>query len=129
MITFLRNLFASKPPAPRTAAAYLVIVTGQGIANRRPDGATERVSFADLDSIVIETNDRGPAEPDIWWHLDGGSGARCVFPQGATGEDGVLDWALKLPDFDQSAFIEAMTSTDNRQFRCWQRGAAEAKPA
>jgi hypothetical protein len=121
MFNFLRNLFGLKSSALSGLPAYAVTVTDREVINRRPDGFIERIQFSDLNSIVIETNDRGPMEPDVWWQLIGESGARCVFPLGAAGEDAVLDRVLKLPEFDHMTFAEAMTSTQIRQFQCWQR--------
>lgn len=57
--------------------------------------------------------------------LEGDHGSLAV-PQGATG-DGELLWRLQeLPGFDNAAFIDAMTCTDDRVFRCWTRPAPAA---
>jgi hypothetical protein len=121
MLTLLRNLLRRNSSSLRRASQYSLAVTDSEIINRRPDGITEHVRFADLSAVFIETNDRGPFEPDVWWRLVGEPATGCVFPQGAGGEDDVLDRLLKLPEFDHAAFAEAMTSTQNRKFLCWQR--------
>ena len=87
---------------------------------RHPDGKLERVTFADLKAVIIETNDSGPWGTDVWWILLGERPeARCVFPGGATGEQDVLKAVQQLPGFDNAQFAKAMTCTDVATFICW----------
>ncbi len=106
---------------------FIVEVSETEIVNHRPGGKIERVAFADLRAVIIETNDKGPFEPDVIWILVGDRAeSGCVFPQGATGEEDALRALQKLPGFDYEQFFRAMKSTDNAKFLCWQ---AARKPA
>ena len=90
------------------------------IVCERPDGAVERVGWADLETVEIVTTSDGPFAPDVFWVLYGRDGG-CAVPQGATGDGMLLERLQALPGFDNDAVIEAMSSTSNRRFLCWQR--------
>jgi hypothetical protein len=60
--------------------------------------------------------------PDVFWVLHGTTGG-CAIPQGATGDRELLKRLQTLPGFDNAAFIEAMGSTADKKFLCWQRPA------
>jgi hypothetical protein len=70
---------------------FVVSVSDAEIINTRPDGVIERVAVKDLQEVAIETNTSGPWGADVWWLLRGSSpDARCAYPGGASGEQGVL---------------------------------------
>jgi hypothetical protein len=99
---------------------FVVEVTDTGIINHRPNGQVERVAFADLKAVIIETDDSGPWGADVWWFLVGnGPESGCVYPNGATGEGEALQALQRLPGFDNEQLIQAMSSTDNARFLCW----------
>lgn len=101
---------------------FVIEVTAKEIVHHRPNGSTLRIALDDLTQIIIETNDFGPYAPDVWWFFIGSTPEnRLVFPMGATGEQAVLDFAQKLPGFDNDAFIQAMKSVEKRRFLCWER--------
>lgn len=102
---------------------WIVTVTDTEISCARPDGQTESVTWDDLKAVAIETTDEGPFSMDVFWLLAGEHGG-CVIPQGAKGEDVLLERLQKLPGFDNEAFIEAMGCTENNRFLCWQKDAA-----
>lgn len=57
--------------------------------------------------------------PDFYYVLEGG-GRSLVIPQEE--DDGtLLSWIQKLPGFDNAAFIQATTSTEQKEFLCWQK--------
>jgi hypothetical protein len=100
---------------------FRVEVTETEIVSHRPGGKVERVAFAELRAVIIETNDSGPWGADVWWILVGsGPGSGCVYPGGATGEQEALTALQRLPGFDNRKLIEAMGSTSNARFVCWQ---------
>jgi hypothetical protein len=101
---------------------FVVALTNGEFTNRRPNGAAEHMRFDDLRAVIIETNARGPFAPDVWWILLAENETACIFPQGATGEDAVREKLFALPGFNMEAFIEAMSSTSNKRFLCWERG-------
>ena len=87
----------------------------------RPDGKVEQVGWAELEKVELVTTGDGPFAPDVFWVLHG-TGGGCAIPQGATGEKELLERLQGLPGFDNGAVIEAMGSTSDRRFLCWQRG-------
>jgi hypothetical protein len=90
----------------------------------RPDGKVERVKWSDLERVDVLTTSDGPFAPDVFWILNGAEGG-CVIPQGATGEAELMDRLQKLPGYDNKAVIEAMGSTSDRIFVCWEKAAAK----
>jgi len=104
-------------------AKWIVSVDELGISCQRPNGVIESVAWNDLKLIAIETTDEGPYVPDVFWYLIGDKGG-CVVPLGATGEKDMMEKLQQLPNFDNEALSEAMTSTSNRKFVCWERNGA-----
>jgi hypothetical protein len=99
---------------------FVVTVSEAGIVNRRPDETVETIARDDLVEVAIETNASGPWGADVWWRLRSRNPeSECVFPGGATGEPAVVAWVQQLPNFDNSAFIQAMGSTSEARFVCW----------
>jgi hypothetical protein len=111
---------------PRTRLAperrIVVRVSDSEIVCERPDGQAERVRWEDLQQVEVVTTGDGPFAPDVFWVLHGTDGG-CVVPQGATGDRTLLERLQTLPGFDNTVFIEAMASTSDRRFMCWQRPA------
>jgi hypothetical protein len=102
--------------------SHCIVTTAETeISCQRPDGSARRIPFDELKTAIIETNDSGPRGIDFWWILSGEGDAECIFPQAATGEDAAIDTLTKLPHFDDNAFMEAVTSTWNERFLCWER--------
>ena len=86
-----------------------------------PDGRIESIAWAEVNCVAIETNDSGPWGTDVWWLFEGPSG-RCAYPQGATGDPETLQLLpTKFPGFKDEVVIEAMGSTSNHRFICWER--------
>jgi len=95
---------------------FVVSLIDDEINNRRPDGTVERMGFGEIRRVIVATNDTGPWGADVWWVLEGATPLqRLSFPQGATGEDAILDRLFKLPGFE----VRGMNSTRNAQFECW----------
>ena len=75
--------------------------------------------------MLASTNDTGPRGADVWRMLEAVSPEhRVCVPQGATGEQAVIDRLLGLPGFDYGQLIKAMGSTSNALFKCWEAGAS-----
>jgi hypothetical protein len=119
---FFHRLFGGNPGLERynPEAKFVVSVQEGVIVNQRPEGTTERVALADLRAVIIETDDSGPFGSDVLFLLIGSNDeSGCVFPQGATGEEKVLEVLMGLPGFDYKVFMEAMVCADNKRFLCW----------
>ena len=78
--------------------------------------------MADLNGVMIETNDSGPFGADVWWLLFGADDRLpAPFRKARSGEQAAIDWLLGLPGFDHDAMIMAMGSTGNAVFPVWRR--------
>jgi hypothetical protein len=114
--------FKKKPPALQPESKWVVAIEGDRI--KICDGAEQVKSIAksDLSGVAVETNDSGPWGADLWWLLFDGAGAlACAVPQGATGEQTVIDYFSALPSFDHGEMGKAMASTGNAVFAVWRR--------
>jgi hypothetical protein len=113
---------ASEPRVPlEPESRFVVRLSDAEVVCERPDGKVERVGWADLQKVEVVTTGDGPFAPDVFWVLHG-TDSGCAVPQGATGDTQLLERLQTLPGFDNHALIEAMSSTSNRSFLCWQRG-------
>jgi hypothetical protein len=114
MLPFLRR------PKPRSLDR--VIVTDEAVTHLRLDGGEEIVRWDELQEVGVMTTDLGPSLEDVFFVLiPAGEKAHCVVPQAAEGIDEMLKRLWKLKDFDDKAFIDAMSSTSNASFVCWKR--------
>ena len=103
-------------------ADYIVSLDGEHIVVTDPEGEQTTLVLAELNGVMIETNDSGPLGADVWWLLFGADDRIAVaFPQGASGEQAAIDWLIGLPGFDHDAMIMAMGSTANAVFAVWRR--------
>ena len=91
-----------------------------GVRRVSPEGGVEEVRWDDLTEVRIVTTDEGPFGEDVYWLLAGSEETGIAVPGSAVIDD-LLDRLQGLPGFDNEQMIQAMTSTDNAQFRCWQR--------
>jgi hypothetical protein len=114
-----------RQPKPIPESFFVVEVSDAGVSCARPGQKVEKVAWDDLQRVEIVNTDEGPFLPDVFWVLHG-SESGCVIPQGAAGEEQLLERLQKLPGFDNKAVIEAMTVTTNKRSLCWQRPAAGA---
>ncbi len=110
-------------PELQPEASIVVTFDSDGIYCVKPDSKDESILWKKLDAVLIETTDEGPLFPDVFCLLltkDMSSG--CVIPQGATGEEELLDeMQRRLLGFNYEMFIAAMSSTDNEKFLIWER--------
>jgi hypothetical protein len=104
--------------------AFKVDIDDEGVACTDPNGHCSRVAWSDIRSVEIRTNDSGPWGADVWWALKSDAGIVAI-PQGATGEDKLLEALQRLPRFSNDTVISAMGCTSNRVFLCWR---AESLP-
>ena len=101
---------------------FVIRLSDSEVVCERPDGKIERVAWGELQKVEILTTSDGPFAPDVYWLLHG-IGGGCAVPQGATGDKALLERLQALPGFDNRPLIEAMASTSDRRFLCWQRPA------
>jgi hypothetical protein len=97
-----------------------VVVSDTGLSAVFPTGESQFVSWEDVARVLVATDDSGPWGADVWWVLEG-TGVRCKFPQGATGEDAALaEIRRRFPSFE----AKGMNSASNATFVCWEKGQA-----
>jgi hypothetical protein len=112
----------STPGSPRLMPEALsrVACDEAGVSLTTPQGRVEHLPWSRLAAVEVHTNDSGPWGTDVWFVLHG-DGAGLAIPHGATGDSELVEHLQRLPDFDHTALLEAMVSTENRVFRCWTR--------
>ena len=113
----------AKPPRLVPECYYIVQVDDRQVSCTNPEGQVESVEWSDLQKVEIVTTDTGPALPDVFILLHG-SNTGCVIPQGATGEQALVESLFRLPGFNYQEMIDAMRSTDNQRFLCWEKPQA-----
>ncbi len=94
-----------------------------GIVCTYPDGGVMGVAWPAITSVEIRTTPYGPFLPDVFWEIYVAEDMRSVvYPNGATGEQAVLDaMAARLPGFDHRAVGAAMACTTGRIFTVWRK--------
>lgn len=104
--------------------AVIVTFDESGVTVTWPKGDVISASWDLIDCVAIETNDSGPWGADFWWLLEGRE-TRCAYPQGATGDLGLLsEFPKRFPGFSDEAVIQANGCTSNARFVCWLRNQA-----
>lgn len=113
---------ASKPPPEDpTPASDTVEFDEEVVTCRRRGGLIERVRWADLAAVLIQTTADGPAADDFYWLLLGrGMKSGCFVPSEAKGCNLLLERLQKLPGFDNYAVIEAAACVEENRFLCWE---------
>ena len=91
------------------------------VACSSPDGTLRKVAWSELSEVRVWTTSEGPFLPDVFWVLHaGGPKARIIYPQGAVGEQALLEaMQTRLDGFDNEALLRAMASTDDAVFLVW----------
>lgn len=84
------------------------------------DGQVNSLDLSSINKIIIETNDSGPWETDLWWKIIG-LDEELKIPGGASGEDIMLPTFQKFENFNNAAFIDSMSSVGNAEFICWEK--------
>lgn len=106
--------------APRT-----VVFDDEQVIRTMANGKTESVRWDELQSVAIVTTGDGPWAEDVFWVLKGKTGG-CAVPQGVQGSTELLKRLQELPGFRNEALIEAMGSTSNARFICWERSSEQS---
>jgi hypothetical protein len=101
-------------------AVGVVEVTEREVGYLAPDGGAY-VSLDDLVKLEIVTNDRGPAEDDVFWVLSHRNGEPIAIPASAKGSDLLFDAFAALKGVDFETAVRAMGSTENARFLIWEK--------
>ena len=105
-------------------------VTPWGISRRDDTGTHEAVAWTDLTEVaVVTTVDALEDEEDVHLVLRGREGSGVVIPHTLAVESGVLtELQMRLSEFDNQAFLDAMMSAVSNVFVLWRSPAAVASP-
>ncbi len=98
-----------------------ITVDEDGVRRHLADGTEESVSWPDLAEVAIRTTPEGPWKEDVFFLLMRAGGGGCAVPAGDPAADDLMGRLQSLPEFDNDAFIEAMTTTEDGLFVVWQR--------
>lgn len=119
MFKLIKSIF--KPKEPSTPESKVVVTFDEEwIISKRPGAEDEKVRWSDLKAVFVDTLDCGPFAPDVFWILVGDNENGCVFPQGATGHEDILQaMQSRLSGFDNKALIDAMSCYECNRFLIW----------
>ncbi|WP_424184648.1 hypothetical protein ACOBQX_22490 [Actinokineospora sp. G85] len=98
-----------------------ITVDDEGVRRLLADGTQEAVAWADLAEVAIRTTPEGPWKEDVFFLLMREGGGGCAVPAGHPSADDLMSRLQSLPSFDNDAFVEAMTTTEDGLFVIWQR--------
>jgi hypothetical protein len=98
-----------------------VRIDDHGVRRDLPGGRAEQIAWADLAEVSVRTTGGGPLADDVFFVLAGAGGGGCVVPQGDPASTALLERLQRLPGFDNTALIRAMSSTEDATFVCWRR--------
>jgi len=124
MLNWLSKLFRRRHETfaqHRTMSAVKVMNDDKAITVDDGEGGVASIEWADIASVTVLTNDKGPFEADLFWVLSARDGRAPVsVPMGSDGEHQLLvTMQARLAGFDNMAVVEAMSSTDNGVFQIW----------
>jgi hypothetical protein len=97
---------------------FHIEATSERIGVTYPKGEKHVVSIDSLCEVIVETNDSGPWDADVWIVFRGRDDV-CLIPQGAEGQDALWPFFKRLPGFDYDLFAEAMSCVEKKSFVCW----------
>lgn len=123
LLNWLRSRFA---PAAQDVVCFndprvqAVLFDDQEVRCVRRDGSEQSVRWDDLQVVLIQTTDSGPAIDDMFWVLGTASGG-CTIPSEAKGCQELLAKLQRLPGFNNESVISAAICTHNDLFVCWKR--------
>lgn len=80
----------------------------------------EEIAIDQIIEIAVVTTDEGPIVDDVFVVLKSAQNEIRI-PQEAENFDAMFDVFKNLEGFNYEAFIEAMSSTENAKFVCWQK--------
>lgn len=114
---FMSHIAAVASPRPPERVEF----DDSGVSRHLSSGATERVSWENLQEVGIITTSDGPMMEDVYWMLVGPGGEQgCAIPGGLM-QEGLLTRLQALPGFDSMVVIEAMGCASDASFTCWRR--------
>jgi hypothetical protein len=85
------------------------------------DGESRAMSWAEMQSIRIEVNDRQPFGVNLWWAVEGPT-KRMFFPKDSRGASEVKQaFTAFVAGFDADAVARAEQARSEARITCWER--------
>ncbi len=100
-----------------------VRVDAERVVHVRADGSEVSIPWNDINAVLLETIDAGPAEDDLFWILETAT-VRYAVASETPGVEDLMRTLQDLPGFDNEAVIDASTSLEPGRFVCWRRDEA-----
>lgn len=87
-------------------------------------GEKQSIFWNDITKISILTTDKGPFEDDVFLCLYGSEDKEIMIPSESHWYSPIYDHVSKFNGFDFDRVIQAMSSTDNNEFICWEKDSS-----
>jgi hypothetical protein len=124
-LVFARPYFPQSLQAPEREALE---ISPWGVRRIDDAGLNEAVSWSDLTEVAVVTARDDADDEDVHIVLRGKESAAVVIPHTLAVESGVLtELQMRLSEFDNQAFIDAITSAVDSVFVLW-RAPATVSP-
>ncbi|HEY5583247.1 MAG TPA: hypothetical protein VIK78_02005 [Ruminiclostridium sp.] len=91
-----------------------------GVKVEQKNGTIEYSKWDEIVKISLITTDQGPFVDDVFLALFKEE-KRCLIPSEGEGYNEVYEKVSKFEGFDFAKVIEAMSSTLNKEFICWEK--------
>jgi hypothetical protein len=105
-------------------APFQITTSGEAISVASLPDAARTITRAELTAVVVEIHMTGDRVTDVWWLLYGRPGEVALrVPQGAPGEEALVQWLMTLPRFDIDTLMQAMRFHGNGTFEIWRAAA------
>lgn len=128
MLDWLKNLLfprgyddVASPPRAGMTSGFSVVFDERLIIVQDAAGQPRELPWGAIAGVIIETTSAGPFVTDLFWHIEARDPRQSlVVPMDADGEHELLKaMQSRLQGFDNMAVVEAMSSTDDAQFKIW----------
>lgn len=128
MLEWLSKLFGryrEAAPQHRVTSPVRVRYDDKIITVDEGSGSLVMLAWTDLGNVALQAQHAVPPEADLIWILSDKEGRQALnVPMGADGESAlVAAMQARLPDFDNMAVVEAMSSAGNGVFQVWPAAA------
>lgn len=100
--------------------AFSVMISEGYLLLVNPKGKIEKIKLEEIRKVIIQTNDTGPWGTDLWWIVSNDT-ITIAIPNGASGEEKLVEVLQDLPTFNNEEMIAAMVSTSIGEFICLNR--------
>ncbi len=126
MSDFLRKLFgkqnqnSTKQKQNATMPKTKVLCNDTGLEVIHPNGDIESAKWDEIIKVSVITTSQGPIMDDVFLVIFKREKG-CLVPSEAIGYNDVFEKVSKFDGFNFTKYIEAMSSSSDNEFVCWQK--------